>query len=266
MAAAGQSHIASAAPAAAESAVAAAPRPRRELPVQGDRHERTHRPDRAGPDGGAPAGAAAADRAKAAVAVGVDDPQRQPSPAQPRRAEGRRTPGVLRLGDLDHGGAVFRDPAAAGPRGGEAACRAGVPRDELPVRPADPGKDGGAARVRRRAAVSEPGQGRAGGGFLHRLGRPRRGHDQLFRADGRLRAAARAGADRICRRAGTSPSPATPSSTRATSTRRCWRAGSTTSATSGGSSTTTARAWTAWCRTGCSAASRACSATWAGTW
>ena len=33
-----------------------------------------------------------------------------------------------------------------------------------------------------------------------------------------------------CRPAATSPSPATPNSTRATSTRRCWRAGSTTSA------------------------------------
>ena len=47
-------------------------------------------------------------------------------------------------------------------------------------------------------------------------------------------------------------SSATPSSTRATSSRRCSRAGSTTSATSGGSSTTTARASTASCPTGCS--------------
>ena len=68
-----------------------------------------------------------------------------------------------------------------------------------------------------------------------------------------------------CRRAGTSPSRAMPNWTRATSTRPCWKAGSTTSATSGGSSTTTARAWIPSCPTGCSAASRACSATWAGT-
>ena len=68
-----------------------------------------------------------------------------------------------------------------------------------------------------------------------------------------------------CRPAATSPSPATPNSTRATSTRPCWKAGSTTSATSGGSSTTTARASTSSSPTGCSAASRACSATWAGT-
>ena len=54
-------------------------------------------------------------------------------------------------------------------------------------------------------------------------------------------------------------SPATPSSTKATSSRRCSRAGSTTSAISGGSSTTTARASTRSCRTGCSAASTRCS-------
>ena len=47
-------------------------------------------------------------------------------------------------------------------------------------------------------------------------------------------APARPGADRRSRRAGWSPSSATPSSTRATSTRPCSRAGSTTSAISGG--------------------------------
>ena len=87
----------------------------------------------------------------------------------------------------------------------------------------------------------------------------------LLRADPGLRAPARPRPRRPVRRAATSPSPATPNWTRATSTRPCWRAGSTTSATSGGSSTTTARASIASSPTGCSAASKACSATWAGT-
>ena len=49
--------------------------------------------------------------------------QRQPHPAQSRRAEGGWAPGVVRLGDLHHGGAVFRDRPPAGPHRGEAACR-----------------------------------------------------------------------------------------------------------------------------------------------
>ncbi len=67
----------------------------------------------------------------------------------------------------------------------------GVPRHQLPVRPAERGEDGGAARLRRRAILSEPRQGRAGGGFLHRLGRARRRHDELLRADAGLRPPAR---------------------------------------------------------------------------
>ena len=69
-----------------------------------------------------------------------------------------------------------------------------------------------------------------------------------------------------CRRAATSPLRVTRNWTRAISTKPCWKAGSTTFAMSGGSSTTTARALIPWCRTGCSAASKACSATWAGMW
>ena len=115
----------------------------------------------------------------------------------------------------------------------------------VPVRPAEPREAGGVAPARRRAILSEPGEGRRRGRFLHRLGRPRRGDDHVQRADAGLRAPARAWRARGCRPAATSRSRATPSSTRATSTRRCWRAGSTTSAMSGGSSTTTARASTA---------------------
>ena len=118
---------------------------------------------------------------QAAVAVGVDDPQRQPHPAEPRRAEGGRPPGVLRVVHLDHGGAVFRDRPAAGPDRGEAARRAGVPRDQLSVRPAERGEDGGAAPVRRRPAVSVARQGRRRGRFLHRVGRAGRGDDERSR-------------------------------------------------------------------------------------
>ena len=82
----------------------------------------------------------------------------------------------------------------------------------------------------------------AGGRFLHRLGRARRGDDDVLGADGRITCGCTGWAAPTCRRAATSRSPATPNWMKAISTRRCWRAGSTTSAMSGGSSTTTARA------------------------
>src|SRR3712207_6920792 len=41
-----------------------------------------------------------------ALALRLDDPQRQPSSPEPGRAEGRRSPGELRLDDRDHGGAL----------------------------------------------------------------------------------------------------------------------------------------------------------------
>ena len=92
---------------------------------------------------------------------------------------------------LDPDGAVFRDRPPAGPHRGQAARRPGVPRDQLPARPADAGEDGGPAPVRRHPALSQPGEGRRRGRFLHRLRRPRRGDDDVLRADGRLCPAAR---------------------------------------------------------------------------
>ncbi len=71
-----------------------------------------------------PAGA----RAQGAVALDLDDPQRQPSAAEPRRAQGRRPPGVERLGRDPDDGALFRRAAAAGPGRGQAARLPGVPR------------------------------------------------------------------------------------------------------------------------------------------
>src|SRR3546814_2724557 len=64
-------------------------------------------------------------RHPSALAVLLDDPQRQSHPPQARRAEGGRASGQLRLDDGDHGCALF-PCAEAGRQGcGEAACRAG---------------------------------------------------------------------------------------------------------------------------------------------
>ena len=71
-------------------------------------------------------------RAQGALALHLDDPQRQSPAAQPRRAEGGRPSGVLRLGrDLDDR-ALSRRHAAAGPRGGQAARRPRLPRAPVP--------------------------------------------------------------------------------------------------------------------------------------
>ena len=120
------------------------------------------------------------DRDAAALAVVLDDPQRQPSARQPRRAEGRRAPGELRVDHRDHGRALFRRAPAAGPGRGEAACRTGAPRDPLSARPAETWTQ--LQRYRghgRRAELSEPHQGRDPGRFLDRLGRPRRRDHRL---------------------------------------------------------------------------------------
>ena len=68
------------------------------------------------------------------MAVGLDHPSRQPRPRQRRRAEGRRAPGELRLDDRDHGRALFPCAGRKRPRRGQAARRAGAPRDPLPAR------------------------------------------------------------------------------------------------------------------------------------
>src|SRR3546814_10208958 len=68
---------------------------------------------------------------KIALALFVDDPQREPYPQEARRPESRRAPGELRVDDGDHGGALFPCAAPARQGGGEAACRAGAARDPL---------------------------------------------------------------------------------------------------------------------------------------
>ena len=56
--------------------------------------------------------------------------------AEPRRAEGRRPPGLVRLARHHHDGALLRRAAAAGPGRGQAACQPGLPRHPVPARPA----------------------------------------------------------------------------------------------------------------------------------
>ena len=76
-------------------------------------------------------------RRAAALAVGVDHPPRQSRPRQRRRAEGRRAPGELRLDDRDHGRALFPRARPERPGRGQAARRAGAPRDPLSARHAE---------------------------------------------------------------------------------------------------------------------------------
>ena len=79
-------------------------------------------------------------RAQGPVAERLDHPSRQSPAAQPRRAEGRRPPGLVRLARHGDDGALFLGAAAGGSRGGEAARLAGVPRHPVPVRPPDAGQ------------------------------------------------------------------------------------------------------------------------------
>ncbi len=141
--------------------------------------------------GRGPAACVAATGAQTALAVVMDDPPRQPYPAQPGRAEGRRASGVVRLQHLDPDRAVSGDRPPAGPDRGQAACRAGISCDQLPARPADAGEAGRVAAVRRHATLSEPGEGRRRGRFFHWLGWAWRGDDHVRRADAGLRAPAR---------------------------------------------------------------------------
>ena len=79
-------------------------------------------------------------RAQGAVALDLDDPQRQPPASEPRRVEGRRSPGLERLGRDPDDGALFRRAAPAGPGCGKASCLPGLPRDPVPARPSEPAK------------------------------------------------------------------------------------------------------------------------------
>ena len=79
---------------------------------------------------------------------------------EPRRAQGRRPPGVERLGRDADDGALFPRAAAGGPGRGEAARSAGVSRDPISARPPDPRQAGTVSRAGRRAILSLAHQGR----------------------------------------------------------------------------------------------------------
>ena len=119
-------------------------------------------------------------------------------------------------------------------------------------------------RLQGRAKLSFAHQGHRRRRFLHRLGRPRRGADAVLVAGAGLRARARLG-PATGRKAAWSRWSATPSSTRAISSRRCSKAGSRACAIAGGSSTTTGRASTPSSAKGCGSATNSCSRISAGT-
>ena len=98
--------------------------------------------------------------------------------AKPRRPEGRRTPGLVRVGRDADDGAVFRRAAPAGPGRGQAARQPG-----LPCHPDLLGRQTGEKlerfrALRRRAILPVADQGRRRRRFLDRLGRPGRRDDR----------------------------------------------------------------------------------------
>ena len=125
----------------------------------------------------------------------------------------------------------FARAAAAGPGGGQAARQPDLPRH--PVSARQPDARASCERFRGyggRAVLSLAHQGHGRRRFLDRLGRPRRRADAVRRRWCRTMCARTAGAP-SGRKAAWSRSSAMPSSTRATSSRRCSKAGSTACAT-----------------------------------
>ena len=143
--------------------------------------------------------------AQGALAVVVDDPQRQPHPRERRRAEGRRPPGLLRLARHDHDGALLRRaPAETGSR--------------WPMSPAFHAiRTSSAGRARKMEAFAYKGPDYPSRTkfrrrrLLHRLGRPRR--QTLFASLVRTMSAPRR-RRRTVGEAAWSPSSATPRWTR----------------------------------------------------
>ena len=98
-------------------------------------------------------GGVARARTQGAVALDLDDPQRQSPAPEPRRAEGRRPPGVERLGRDPDDRALFRCAAAAGPGRGQAACRPVFHAIQYLLGPPEPRE---ARAVPRRSAARNP--------------------------------------------------------------------------------------------------------------
>src|ERR1700684_876517 len=89
-----------------------------------------------------------------AVALDLDDPSRQPPAREPRRAEGGRASGELRLGGDAADRALLPRAPARRPRRGQAARGAGLPRHPVPARAAKPRGAREFSRLRRRAILS----------------------------------------------------------------------------------------------------------------
>ena len=115
--------------------------------------------------------------------------------AKPRRPQGRRPSGVLRLDRDADDGALLRRAAPGRPGRGQAARQPGLPRDPVPARPADAGQARALPRARRRAGLPVAHQGRRRRRLLDRLGRARRGDHpvRLAHAGPAARAPAAAG-------------------------------------------------------------------------
>ena len=109
----------------------------------------------------------------------LDDPSRQPHPGEPRRPQGRRSSGVLRLDRDPDDGAVPRCAAPRRPRRGQAARQPGLPRHPVSARSADAGQARALSGARRRAGLPVAHQGRRWRRLLDRLGRARRRHDPV---------------------------------------------------------------------------------------
>ncbi len=123
----------------------------------------------------------------------LDDPSRQSSAREFRRAESRRAPGFLGLARRHHDGAVFPRAQAGGSRRGKTAREPGVPRDPISARRPDPREARSIPRLRRRPELSLAHQGHRRRRFLDRLGGPRRGANAVRLAGAGLRARPRLG-------------------------------------------------------------------------
>src|SRR5689334_20787496 len=128
------------------------------------------------------AGGAGVDPATGALVLDVHGPQRQQRPPEPRRAEGRRPPGLLGLDRLDLHGPLLPLPAHRRPDRPEAARLAGLPRHPVPARLDREGVAADAAAVPRPAVLPEPDQGPWPDRLLARLDGLRRDRADLRRA------------------------------------------------------------------------------------
>ena len=151
------------------------------------------------------------DRGSRALALDRDRRPREPGAGEPVRNQGRRTPGVERLGGDADDRALVRAPAGARPRLGQAARVPRPARDQLPARRARRRVPRAAARLRRAAELSVADQGPRPGRLLHGLGRHRGDPGDLGRARPPLR---RGGTSTFHAAAARSPCSATPSWTR----------------------------------------------------